>query len=139
MGEPVANGGDDAPAGAVEAGIDAEDDHAALFSDRVGALRIWRAKLASSDRFIPHPQAPPLKGGVNQLSQLFHHLVGPLVIAPPGLAVVVIVKRVDQLQQLSRIAFPDCDTRLRPPGELRAFRPTSAYHTSELQSLLRTT
>src|SRR3546814_8793379 len=66
MGEPVANGGDDAPAGAVEAGIDAEDDNAALFSDRVGALRIWRAKLASSDRFIPHPQAPPLKGGVNR-------------------------------------------------------------------------
>src|SRR3546814_2255957 len=73
MGEPVANGGDDAPAGAVEAGIDAEDDHAALFSDRVGALRIWRAKLASSDRFIPHPQAPPLKGGVNQLSRSEEH------------------------------------------------------------------
>src|SRR3546814_16757059 len=50
MGSPVANGGDDAPAGAVEAGIAAADDHAALFSDRVGALRFWRAKLASSDR-----------------------------------------------------------------------------------------
>src|SRR3546814_12670704 len=69
MGEPVANGGDDAPAGAVEAGIDAEDDHAALFSDRVGALRIWRAKLASSDRFIPPPQAPPLKIGKASLRE----------------------------------------------------------------------
>src|SRR3546814_11324989 len=83
MGEPVANGGDDAPAGAVEAGIDAEADHAALFSDRVGALRIWRAKLASSDRFIPHPQAPPLTGGVNTLSQLFPHHDGSSVMATP--------------------------------------------------------
>src|SRR3546814_19572818 len=44
------------------------------------------------------------------------------LIAPHGLDVVVIVKRVDQLQQLARIASPDGDDRLRPPGELRAFR-----------------
>src|SRR3546814_788360 len=106
-----------------EAGIDAEDDHAALFSDRVGALRIWRAKLASSDRFIPHPQAPPLKGGVNQLSQLFHHLVGHIVIAPHGLDVLAIVKRVDPLQQLPRTPFPDAHHRPPPPRAPTASPP----------------
>src|SRR3546814_20420700 len=102
MGEPVANGGDDAPAGAVEAGIDAEDDHAALFSDRVGALRIWQAQLASSDRFIPHPQAPPLQGGVNQLSQLSHTLVGPIVLYTNGLDYSSLVQRFTPTQQTGR-------------------------------------
>src|SRR3546814_7795452 len=57
------------------------------------------------------------------LSKIFHHGVGDLVIAPHGLDVIVVVERIDQLEQRLRGRFV---------GDFR-----SEEHTSELQSLMR--
>src|SRR3546814_8987380 len=77
--------------------------------------------------------------------QFRHHRVGNLVIAPHGLDVVVVVKRVDQLEQRLRGRLVgDLALQRRAPGQLDAFGLAqfgldrrSEEHTSELQSLMR--
>src|SRR3546814_8604210 len=67
--------------------------------------------------------------------QFLHHRVGNLVIAPHGLDVVVVVKRVDQLEQRLRGRLVgDLALQRRAPGQLDA---RSEEDTSELQSLMR--
>lgn len=80
-----------------------------------GAIRSsvrWR-----SARFLPLPSKSP------SFTQLFHHRVGDVIIAPHGLHVVVIVERVDQLEQCLRDALiTDFGLERRAPSKLHAFR-----------------
>src|SRR5690606_3257317 len=68
----------------------------------------------------PAPRPPPLKGRGSWSPELLHHLVGDLVIAPHGLHVVVVLERVDQLEQRLRVAFGDFDGEVGLPRELDA-------------------
>src|SRR3546814_9125070 len=96
------------------------------------------------------------------LSKLFHHRIGDFIIAPHGLDVIVVVERIDQLEQGLRGRFVgDFALQRRAPGELHALGLAefgferlgdfvqavdagpdvdslrSEEHTSELQSLMR--
>ena len=60
---------------------------------------------------------------VNQTStQFFHHRVGHFVIAPHGLHVIVVVERVDELEEQRGVFFAHINHRLRAPGELGPLR-----------------
>src|SRR3546814_2286143 len=90
--DPAALDANDAPAGATERGIEAEDDHRFPFVSSVVETPIRPARPMGISTSLD-------ANGFWALSKLFHHRIGGFILAPPCLDVIVVVELIDQLEQ----------------------------------------